>query len=323
MAFEQFLPSLLSAFFSFAIGTFVLFKGKKEKKKILFSIFCYGLFIQALFAGFLYIADNELGALHLDLMSVVGIIIAISSFVHFTVEFNDVKKFKKKILIVNYIIAFFFFFYTFTGKIFSSVVTEKNGYAGVPGSMYGLFTVYLFFALIFCLLVFIFYLFAAKDNEHKNRIKYILISTLILGITALLDMLRKSGIALMNINIDLTRFGILFFLLGISYTIIKYKMLDINFVLKKSIAVGIAMVISAMIYMILQNIFQKYLYQVLKGSGSLIAALIIAMSFDYIKNKTTWILGIVFYYLFKKEVKRKKGRKNKLIKQVEKEIKGK
>ena len=321
MALEQLFPSLLIVLFSFAVGTFILFKSG-EKANRLFAVFCYGLFIQSLFAGFLYIADNPVGALQLDLISVVGIIIAIASFVHFTAEFSKIGKVKEVILIINYTIAFIFVFLTFTGKIFSSVAIEETGYTGVAGSLFNLFTGYLFLALLFCVWTFIISFATTKSREQKNRIKYILASISILGITALLDMLRKLDVFTLT-DIDLTRFGIFIFLIGISYTIIKYRLLNINFVLKKSIVFGLAMVISAILYILIEKFFDKYfelIFGSALGNASVFAALFIALFFDKIKDKTALVLGIFFQLLFKKEVTRKKRKKG-LIKEVEREIK--
>lgn len=322
MAVQHLFPSLLSALFSFAIGTFVMIKAKEKKVSVLFAVFCYGLFVQALFAGFLYIAKEPVGALQLDLISVVGILVAIASFVHFTIEFNSVEKFKDVILAINYTIALIFLVLTFTGNIFSSVVMEETGYVGVTGSLYNAFTGYLLLALLFCVLVFVISFRKAKDNEQKNKIKYILASIIILGVSALLDMSRKAGIFILT-NVDLTRFGIFIFLIGISYTIIKYRLLSINFVLKKSVVFGLAMVISALLYILLQNFFEKYfnlIFGSVIGNASIISALLIALSFDYIKDKTAYVLGIIFYFLFRKKVK-KKGRKKKLLKEVKEELK--
>ncbi len=316
MALEHLFPSLLSALFSFAVGTFILIKSR-DKINLLFSIFCYGLFIQSLFAGFLYIADNPVGALHLDLISVVGILVAIASFVHFTAEFNNIKN-KKIILIINYLIAFGFLVLTFTGKIFNSVAIEETGYYGVAGPMFNFFTGYLFLALLFSVWIFVISFITAKSIDRKNRIKYILASIIVLGITALLDMLRKLGLFTLT-NIDLTRFGIFIFLIGISYTIIKYKLLNINFVLKKSVIFGLAMIITAALYVGIEKFFEHY-FEIIFGSAlgnaSIFAALFIAFFFDRIKEWTSRILGITFVFLF-----RKKKTKKKLIKQVKEEIK--
>ncbi|GAF76070.1 unnamed protein product, partial [marine sediment metagenome] len=254
MALEHLFPSLLSALFAFAVGSFIIFKAR-EKINILFAIFCYALFIQALFAGLLYIAKEPVGALQLDLISVVGIIIGIASFVHFTAEFNKLKN-KITILITNYLIAFGFLVLTFTEQIFNSVVMEEAGYAGIAGPLYNFFTAYLFIALLFCVWTFIISFITAKSIDQKNRIKYILASIIILGITALLDMFRKLGIFTLT-NIDLTRFGIFIFLIGISYTIIKYKLLNINLVIKKSLVLGLAMVITAVLYVGIEKFFEK------------------------------------------------------------------
>lgn len=324
MALEYLFPSLLSAFFSFAVGTFIIFKGKEKVNK-LFAVFCFSLFIQALFSGFLYIADNPEGALKLDLISVFGIIFAIASFIHFTIEFNNIKKFKNIILLINYSIAILFLVLTSAGKIFSSVKLEETGYAGVAGNMYNLFTYYLCLALIFCILVFIVSFFRTHDKEHKNRIKYILAAIIILGVTALLDMFRKLNIFILT-NIDLTRFGIFIFLIIISYTIVKYKLLNINFVLKKSIIFGIAMILSGLLYIIIQNFFDKYfqlIFGTKLGNASIFAALIIAIAFDKIKNKTAFVLSIFLNLLFRKETKDKKKLIRKVKEEIKKEIKKK
>lgn len=326
MALEHLFPSLLSALFSLAVGFFVVYKDWRNKRNLLFGIFCFGLFIQSMFAGLLYIVSSAKLALNLDLVSVVGILIGIVTFVHFAVEFTLVKKYKHVILITNYTIGLVFLLLTFTKNILSSVETDVTGYYGVAGQSFNLFMGYLILALLFSIVLFVTSFIESKNEikkrDYRNRIKYILGSIVILGISAILDMLRKAGLLVLT-NIDLTRFGIFIFLIGISYTIIKYRMLNIDIVLKKSITFGLAMIISAILYMLVQNFFEEYFHVIFGsklGNASIISALFIAMFFDKIKDKTAFVLGIIFYFLFRKDVK-KVGRKKKLLKEVKTEIK--
>jgi signal transduction histidine kinase len=150
-------------------------------------------------------------------------------FLHFICVLVNDEKVEKRFLIIAYVISCVVFLSLFTKLFLKDVVYKASlGYYSIPGMTYYVF------ALTF--LIYIGYAYYKMGKAFKrstglkrNQIKYVLIASII-GFTGG----PMVFLPVFNINIvPIGNYFVLFYAVIISFAIVKHRLMDIDFVIKK------------------------------------------------------------------------------------------
>jgi signal transduction histidine kinase len=154
---------------------------------------------------------------------------------HFAVRFTAIR-IRKWVIPLLYCLWLVFIPLTVTDVVFTGMQVKSYGYAPVFGPAAGFWLTFTYVVSLATLITFIKGYKKAVIAEHKNRIAYITIGLVLTYIGGTFDLLPVLGLPLYPGGIISS---ILFCLLT-TIAIVKYNLLDINIVLRKSIVYIIA-----------------------------------------------------------------------------------
>jgi len=226
---------LANTIISFVLGIFVYFRNRNSvvNRTCLFlalsiGIWSLGVVKTATAPG------NEIALFWAKIIYLGSIFIPIF-FLHFIFSILDIKD-KKNILLLSYFFSFIFLLLNFSNFLVRNVVpTLIFNYYVVPGVIYIPFTFY-FFALVIYAHYKLIIGYRQSFGLKRNQIKYIFIASLI-GFSG------GSTTFFPVFNIKIYPFGFPFvslYPLIITYAIVKHRLMDITFVVKKGVAYAYA-----------------------------------------------------------------------------------
>jgi hypothetical protein len=285
------IPLVTSGILSLMFFLFLLIK-KTDFKAKLFAIFCFGLFIHGISSFLVSYKGLENAALFLNKLGLFGLIIALLFFFHFSLEFT--KNSKKRLLQLWYFISFIFGVLCFTDAFVAGLKVVPGGFSGIGGWAYPVFG--MFVVLTFGIVTFLFinYLAKTKSEVEKNKTKYLLALLPILVIAGIIDLLRKSQILYLT-NILVTEYAIIFFMIGVLYTIMKYKLLDIQIIMHKSALYSIIAFVTLLFFELLKLFLEEYFSGYFFGEhASKVSVLALTFFFEPIKKRTEKLFDRLF-----------------------------
>ena len=290
--------ALINAITSTILGLFVYFKNRKAKTNRAFALFCLSVAVWSYAYYFWQIADNANEALFWLRGLMMGAIFISISFFYFILRlFNKVKE-RKKSLIFGYLFFFFFFLANFT-PLFVKGVSPKLGFDfwPEPGILYHPFLFFWGFYAVYAVYLLFKEYHLATAGIKRNQIRYILIGTIVGYAGGITNYLLWYDIPIAPIG----NWTATLYVAIVAYVIIKYRLMDIRLVIKRStIFSGVVIVITAVYAMaafLLGLVFFGGVYtfkvQVITG---LIAALLVAFGF---KPLYEWLKRTTDTFLFK------------------------
>jgi len=229
MLLSYFISNFITALLNLFLGIFVYLKNRKNKINITFALMNISVAVWAFGFAMAIIAPNkDWGFFWVRVLNIGSILIPVF-FLHFVFSLLNLDKRKRITLIIAYTISFFILILSFS-PLYNVDVTPKLSfrYYSVPGSLYFLYILMLISYMAYGTYKLI-KEFETATGSYRNQIKYVIIACLVGssgGMTTFLPVF----------NINVYPFGIPFFPLEaiiISYAIVKHRLMDIDFVLKK------------------------------------------------------------------------------------------
>ena len=214
---------------------------------------------------------NEVDALFWCRFMYMGAVFAPSLFVHFVYSLLGIQK--KKLVILLYSMSFIFFVSNFTHLFIKSISLKISIYYPVPGVLYPL---YLIFFLV-CLNIGFFELIKAYRRAvgyRRNQLKYLFFASIIGFLSAL------STFPLVY-NIQVPPVGAPFvsaYTLIVAYAIVKYRLMDINLVIKKGVLYSFFLLLLLTPCVVLIMFAQKYFFGSIDYSFSCIVLILLAIT---------------------------------------------
>ncbi len=292
----SFLPIVISGIGSFVLGLFVLSKDKKNSINRVFFLFCVAILGWSFNTLGLIIAPNKNFVVFWTRVFGAWVILIPATFLHFVLVFIEEKTEKKgKLLYGIYGISLIFIIFNWTGYFIEDFIEIGNQYFPRSGLVYQIYT----FNFIITTGYGLFRMFK-KQREvtlsfERNQIKYLLIASLFAIIMGSLIFLPSFGIGIYPIwNLA----GIVF--TGIvAYAIVKYQLMDIRVVISRSITYASLVGAITGIYILTVGIFQGIFGATVFAQSSFlvnaIAAVIIAASFQPLKDKIRFTVDKLFF----------------------------
>lgn len=273
---------LLNFMVSLLLGLFVLFKNKKSQVNRSFFILTLSVTVwQAAYFILFYITDVSFALFWIKL-AYCGVVFITSATYHFMVSFLNLQK--KRVVRIFYIFSFLAIFLVQSRFLITSIKKFSWGYYPLVGAVHNIFLILWCVPFILSLKHLYVKYRQTESPFNKKRIQYFLI-TLPIAYLGMIDYLP-------SYNIDIYPFGLIpvtFFVLSTTFAIIRYRILNIQIIIKKLSLISLAFVISMGLIYIGSFYVQPYFYNFL-GKNPIIFPLIISSGVSLI---FLWFINFV------------------------------
>lgn len=229
----------LTSLTTICLGFIVLIKGRKSKSNILYALFSFAIGIwTALQAYVAFIPEGNLDTallfgrlFHLPLLFIPCLLL------HFVHLFLEGEETNRKSFILYYALCFVFLLVLPFKMIVTTMKwTPYIGYQIMVGWAYPLSCAY--FVILVGLSLFKLYRGYKKETGHRrNQIKYLFWSTLIGFCAGWTNYFYAYDHPIFFIN-PYAQFGVPLYVLTITYAIFRYRLMDINLIVKKTVIYG-------------------------------------------------------------------------------------
>lgn len=269
MYLSYLISCLFTGILSLILGVLVFLKNKKSKVNRIctilnfnVAIWCWSIFFKEL------VLDSNIGLLMVRVIFAAAIFIP-PTFFHFIntlIEREDKNK-----IIVFYFLSLIFLILDFTPLLIEGVrpILFFKHY-GIPGTIFPFFFVYFISTIGYAHFILIRF-FKHTQGQTRNQIKYLLLATII-------GFFGGGTTFFPNFSLEIFPFGLYLvsaYVLIVSYSIIKHRLMDINIVLKKGTTYIILLVLLFVPSFILTLICQRLFFEKIDYLFSLIIFLLL------------------------------------------------
>lgn len=288
------LPPLVSGIVTFFLGLFILVKRPASPINRAFALVNASATIWLLGFAVLYSTKDPSTAKIVIKLLYTGVIFIPITFFHFTKRLTTTLPNRRSIRL-NYAFGFIFeLFLLFSDNQFVGLQTYYWGYQTKAGPINSFFLAYFHAIFLYCLITLFKYIKNPGTSYiEKMRAKYVFASFLI-ALLGAFDWLPVYGIA----YYPLGPFFLIFFTLTTSYTILKYKLFDLNIIIRRSFIYSALIFAITSIYLAI-ILIGEYFFRTFFGYASLITAIvassIIALAFNPLRAKIQTIVDLYFF----------------------------
>jgi two-component system NtrC family sensor kinase len=270
------LPPILGFIVLFPLSLISLLRGRKSPTNILFAGLCFlGAIINADVALVSLIADKQL-ALKIDRITYFFFVFSLPIFIQFVHAFAGIGR-RAWIEYLAYFFSLFFLFFTPSSLFISGLNTYGFGTIAKAGPVYHAFAAAAGLTVCYCFITLFSAMKRARENELKNRIKYILGGVGLSIILLILNILPVLGFAVYppgNFSFVPAIF--------LAYGVLKYDLLDIGAVIRRGTIYFILTTLLTFLYIVIIYIFNTFL--ALPGQNTVVLPLLLALFMVLIFN---------------------------------------
>ena len=282
------LSGLINGITSTILGVLVFSKNKKSRINQTFALFCLCCAIWSYAYIFWPLAQDRESALFWFRALHIGACFTSIAYLHFVANWLGIYQKIKKIIIFGYFIAGALSLTVFTPWFIIDVVPKYAfRFWAEPGILYPLYLIIFFgYAIFSSYLLFSYY--KKTTGIKRSQIKYILAGLVIAFTSGSINYFL-----FYDINIPpYTNIFVSVYVILTAYAILKYRLMDIRVVVKKSVfyisTLIILLVVSILIFVLLQNFLEDYLKVDPKISVAILVVILILVLpkiRDYIKEQ--------------------------------------
>jgi len=294
------IPYIIGGFISLLLGSFVVSKNRTSPTNRTFFLLCLSFAVWLLAYSIAYSTKSYKIAVTCASITCTSVTFVGTLLYHFVVDFLDLKK-ERIFLFAAYIFTFIVsIFFITTHYFLNGVYNYFWGYFSKAGPLHPYYLV--FQTLIILRAEYLLYnaLRHEKDKLSPLRqiqIKYFLAASILL-LPGMVDYIPKYGIEIYPFGF----FFILLFLAVVGYAIVRYKLLDIEVIIKRTLVFA-GLLTSVFGMLILPTlIIQEYLFRGAGTGGRLagltISGIIIILTMRRIEN---FLINTTDKYLFQKK----------------------
>jgi len=221
------------------LGLFVLLKNIKRQINIIFFLICSFLSLWTLTSTLADLSTNYSLALFFARMAIVGPLISLPLFLYFSYIFpnGDPSKKQKYFLFWFLIPVFFFLPFIFTKYNVENITLREGWTEFKPGFLYtALFLLLIFYFGYGCIRFL--HKLRTLDGFFKIQIKYVLLSIAIVAVFGTMTNLIFPLLGYSRSSVFGPSLSV-FFVIFISYSIVKYRLMDIRIVIGRALIYAI------------------------------------------------------------------------------------
>ncbi|MFH1551554.1 MAG: ATP-binding protein [bacterium] len=207
----------------------VFLKGKKRKIEIIFILFCISILFWLIGTLMMFLSKNETQAIFWDRFVYIGVVFIPVLMHHFSIVFAKVKG-QKKLLILGYTIAFIFLIISRTNYFVKDLFIYDWGVHTKAQLFHHIFLL-IFFTDLSLLFINVYkYYKKTRSNLEIKRAQYVFFAFLALIGIGLFAYLPAYSISVPPFSF----LAGVFFAFILAYAILKYRLLDIRLIIKRS-----------------------------------------------------------------------------------------
>lgn len=239
------LSGLLILITSLSLGIFVLIKTPYIFSNRLWAFLNFAIGVWGLGVYKLGSAQDPQSALLWFKIGQIGVIFIPAFLLHFSIVFLEQKN--KYLIISAYLMGTLFLIILFTGQLINNVKFMFNSFYYPTNPS----TLYIIFILIWIIYAILPYQLAYKiikttSNEQRNKIKYFFLSGTLGYIGGITNFFPILGIKIYPYG----NFLLAIFPIIMTFVILKYKLMDINIIIRKSLIYSILVTSITLIFLI-------------------------------------------------------------------------
>ncbi|MCP3660538.1 MAG: diguanylate cyclase [Bacteroidetes bacterium] len=287
------LPPLISALLLLylVVGIIVLYKKKENINKCLF-IFAFLSFWWQFFWFILFNTNSPGLANILVKVGYSGIVFLPLVVNNLLLTFANSKNTKKR-LYLHSLIALFFVISIWTTNFFvNGVYSYWFGFYPKASWLHILYLIWLSYLLVGGLFkLYVYYKGLNKNKSEKNKLKFVWVGSFIY-VLASIDFLS-------NYSLSLYPIGFIFILIGLflySYSIVKYKLINISYIGKYLLFLSLYIILIILLLTPLFYLKQSFFLIILYVFTCFLT---LPFIFNFIKSKSKYFLGEKFEYIHK------------------------
>ena len=295
------IPYIIGGLISLALGWFVFWKNRASSTNRMFFFLCSIFSIWLLSYAIAYSTKSEAVAKTCAATTCTAVIFVGTFLFYLVVNFLDQKKQERFILYFVYLVTFVLGYFFITTQYFLNGVYKYYwGYfskAGILHPYYMMFQALVLLRADYILFKTLLSQKAQLSPTKQAQIKYFLVASLLL-LPGMIDYIPKYGV-------EIYPFGFVFilaFLSVIGYAIVRYKLMDIEVIIKKTLVFA-GLLASVFAMLILPTlIIQEYLFRGTGTGGRMaglaISGIVIILTMHRIE---AFIINVTDKYLFQKK----------------------
>ena len=286
------IPNFVVTVFLLAIGFFVFFQNKKSIVNLSFmalnlssSLWLFGL-------GMCYLSKNEATALFWGKVEYLGLVFVSTNIYAFSVAYLKLKR-QKRFVVVAYLLSCIFLILSWTKYFASGLEKHFWGYYHKSNFIHPIFIS--FFGILMYLSIYNFYKQYKKETQaiEKERRKYLFVAFLVASLGSV-DYLAAYGIEVYPFGYILVTISLSF----IAYTIVKYRLMDIETVVHRTITYALLSFFILLPYAAILTLTQVLLRGAIEVKEVLVMGffmLLFLFVISPLKNKTQAFVDRLFY----------------------------
>jgi len=224
------LIAIINAIFASILGLYVYFKNRKRLVNKIFGFFCLSISIWSYGYFFWQLSLEKSLALFWCRVLMGGAIFIPITYLHFIVTLVDKNKEKRKEIILGYLIFIFFFFFNFTSFFVKNVSPKLNfPFWPNPGVVFHPFLL-LWIAYAFYTVYFLARQLSISSGILQMQLKYILLGTTVGIIGGITNYFLWYDIPIPPVG----NWTASFYVIMVAYSILRYRFMDIRFVIGRT-----------------------------------------------------------------------------------------
>ena len=226
------IDGLITGIIAFIFGLIVLAKSKKNivNKTLFLLTTATALWALGYWRWLSIYDDKELALFWVRILSIGSTLIPLFYF-HWIVSLLGLNKQKKTKILIFYIIVFFFLIFSFSPLFIKDVgLISDFSFWPKAGWLYSLYLIFIYFYLVIYSVILLFKYYKNSTGLRRAQIRYVLLGSILGFGGGATNFFLWYNINILPIgNVLVVLYPILF-----SYSIIKHRLMDIKFVLRKS-----------------------------------------------------------------------------------------
>jgi len=294
------IPSFIGALTISVIGSYVFSRNVAGRINRYFALYCLSVAFWSTCQGFLYGSqdvDTKTAAFFWARIQHVGIIFIPTFFMHFIFVFLNETKQEKRSLILAYLFSVIFLCLLPTGLMAKDMKPVGSlRYILVPGILYPFFAIF-FATCVFYGLRKLFRALKVSTGVKSSQIKYFLFAFILGYAGASLNFSLPLGWELYPLN-PYGTYAIPIYVFIVAYTIVRYHLLDISIVIKRTMLYAILTTGIIGVYVVV-ILLSEYIFKTTTGHTSLLARIfasfIIAITFLPLRQRIELFIDRVFF----------------------------
>ncbi len=263
------IPPILGFFVLFSLSLIALLKGKRNATNGLFAGLCFfGAIINADVALVSLIPDKNL-ALKVDRFTYFFFVFSLPVFIQFVHTFLGIKR-RAWLEYLAYFCSLFFLFFTPSSLFISGLKAFEYGTIAQAGPLYIAFAIVTLITVSYCIFTLFLAMRRTRDNQLKNRIKYILGGMGLSSVLLIGDVLPVLGVPIYPPG-NFSFIPAIFLAVGV----LKFDLLDIGAVIRRGTVYFLLTMLLVVSYFFIIYFVNSFL--VVPGRSTVVLPLLLAL----------------------------------------------